>query len=106
MTTDELERLLVQQPVARLHRLAHGRVHRHFRLGKQRLIEALLRTASTNRTGLESDLRALMEGKASDPSQWPEPFIDTGQNQLLWTEVEPGHFVRIVRGTGWGKEAA
>ena len=52
------------------------------------------------------DLRALMEGKASDPAQWPEPFTDNGQNQLLWTEVEPGHFARIVRGAGWGKEAA
>ena len=39
MTSDELEQLLVQQPVAVLHRLARGRVHRHFRAGKRRLIE-------------------------------------------------------------------
>jgi peptide/nickel transport system ATP-binding protein len=44
------------------------------------------------------DLRALMEGKASDPSQWPEPFTDTGKNKLSWTEAEPGHYVRVTRG--------
>ena len=60
MTTDELEQLLAQQPVGRLHRLARGRVHRHFRLGKQRLIEALLRHAPEQRAGLESDLSLLI----------------------------------------------
>jgi peptide/nickel transport system ATP-binding protein len=44
------------------------------------------------------DLHALMEGKASDPSQWPEPFTDTGANKLFWTEAEPGHYVRVTRG--------
>ncbi len=44
------------------------------------------------------DLRALMEGKASDPSQWPEPFTDSGKNKLFWTEAEPGHYVRVTRG--------
>ena len=61
MTTDELEQLLAQQPVARLHRLARGRVHRHFRLGKRRLIEALLRHSAENRGGLESDLKVLIQ---------------------------------------------
>jgi superfamily II RNA helicase len=61
MTTDELEKLLAQQPVSRLHRLAHGRVHRHFRLGKRRLIETLLRCTPEQRPGLESDLQALMQ---------------------------------------------
>jgi peptide/nickel transport system ATP-binding protein len=43
------------------------------------------------------DLGALMEGKASDPSAWPEPFRDTGTNSVLWTEIEPGHYVRMER---------
>ena len=73
MTTDELEKLLAQQPVARLHRLAHGRVHRHFRLGKRRLIEALLRSSAENRPGFESDLQALMQddSRTSTPSHAP-----------------------------------
>ncbi len=65
MTTDELEKLLAQQPVGRLHRLAQGRIHRHFRLGKRRLIDALLRHSSDNRAGLESDLKVLIEEGAT-----------------------------------------
>jgi peptide/nickel transport system ATP-binding protein len=43
------------------------------------------------------DLRALMEGKASDPKQWPAPFTDTGTVPLYWTEAAPGHYVRMTR---------
>ena len=56
MTTDELEKLLVQQPIALLHRLARGRVHRHFRAGKRRLIELLLRHSADNRQGLRPSI--------------------------------------------------
>jgi superfamily II RNA helicase len=81
MTTEELERLLAQQPVAVLHRLARGRVHRHFRAGKRRLIELLLQHSSQNRAGLESDLQALIEDRQSQtappsapaPHRRPEP---------------------------------
>lgn len=65
MTTDELERLLAQQPVAVLHRLARGRVHRHFRAGKRRLIELLLQHSSQNLAGLESDLQTLITERQS-----------------------------------------
>jgi peptide/nickel transport system ATP-binding protein len=44
------------------------------------------------------DLGALMEGKASDPTAWPEPFRDDPTNQVFWTETTPGHFVRVARG--------
>ncbi|HXF92184.1 MAG TPA: DEAD/DEAH box helicase [Nitrospiraceae bacterium] len=64
MTTDELEQLLAAQPVALLHRLARGRVHRHFRLGKRRLVELLLRHSTENRAGLESDLQTLIQERA------------------------------------------
>ncbi|MFN4018159.1 MAG: dipeptide ABC transporter ATP-binding protein [Reyranella sp.] len=43
------------------------------------------------------DLGALMEGKASDPTVWPEPFRDDGKTPLLWTEAEPGHYIRVSR---------
>ena len=46
------------------------------------------------------DLGALMEGKASDPAAWPEPFRDTGRNEVYWTEVSDGHYVRMARGAG------
>jgi hypothetical protein len=60
MTTDELEKILAQQPVEILHRLARGRVHRHYRAGKRRLIELIIQHSSQNRAGLESDLQALI----------------------------------------------
>jgi peptide/nickel transport system ATP-binding protein len=46
------------------------------------------------------DLGALMEGKASDPSAWPEPYRDTGRNKVYWTEVSAGHYVRMARPEG------
>ena len=63
MTTEELEQLLAQQPIALLHRLARGRVQRHFRAGKRRLIEVLLRHSAENRAGFESDLMTLIGEK-------------------------------------------
>jgi hypothetical protein len=68
MTTDELEKLLAQQPVGLLHRLARGRVHRHFRAGKRRLIELLLRHSAENRQGFESDLLALIGERQANPA--------------------------------------
>ena len=71
MTTDELEQLLAQQPVALLHRLARGRVHRQFRAGKRRLIELLLQHSSQNRAGLESDLQTLIGERQSRSESGP-----------------------------------
>ncbi len=69
MTTDELEKLLAAQPVSLLHRLARGRIHRHFRMGKHRLIEALLRCTPEQRPGLISDITALIEDAAARKEQ-------------------------------------
>jgi peptide/nickel transport system ATP-binding protein len=44
------------------------------------------------------DLGALMEGKASDPTAWPEPFRDDPTHKVAWTEVSPGHHVRMAKG--------
>ncbi|HKY72593.1 MAG TPA: DEAD/DEAH box helicase [Nitrospira sp.] len=71
MTTDELEKLLAQQPIALLHRLARGRIHRHFRAGKRRLIELLLRHSAENRAGFESDLMALIGERQARPARPP-----------------------------------
>ncbi|MBS0550553.1 MAG: ABC transporter ATP-binding protein [Proteobacteria bacterium] len=58
---------------------------------------ALLSAVPIPDPGQRLDLQALMEGKASDPTQWPAPFQDDGKTPLLWTEVETGHYVRIAR---------
>ena len=46
------------------------------------------------------DLKALMEGKASDPTAWPDPYRDDPEHPVFWTEVEPAHYVRVQRGAG------
>jgi superfamily II RNA helicase len=73
MTTDELEKLLAQQPVALLHRLARGRIHRHFRAGKRRLIELLLRHSAENRAGFESDVLTLIGERQTPPTSSVRP---------------------------------
>ncbi len=95
MTTHELEQLLVQQPMGLLHRLARGRVHRHFRLGKRRLIEALLRHTAQNREGLESDLQALLGergpvSQASGPSRRAQADPRSARSRTAGTPP-PGH---------------
>ncbi|WP_445682623.1 ABC transporter ATP-binding protein [Radicibacter daui] len=40
------------------------------------------------------DFSALMEGKASYPAAWPEPFTITGNEMLPWIELGEGHLVR------------
>ncbi|MCW5798679.1 MAG: DEAD/DEAH box helicase [Nitrospira sp.] len=67
MNTHELEQLLMQQPVSLLHRLARGRISRHFRSGKRKLVDLLLQASAENRPGLESDLQTLIEERAHRP---------------------------------------
>ena len=82
MTTEELEQLLAQQPIALLHRLARGRVQRHFRAGKRRLIEVLLRHSAENRAGFESDLMTLIGEKPVRPAPAP-PHATTVRKSKL-----------------------
>ena len=44
------------------------------------------------------DLSALMEGKVSDPAEWPHPFGADGEERPDLVELEEGHFVRAVPG--------
>ena len=40
------------------------------------------------------DLTALMNGRLSDPTEWPAPFTDDGTAALRMVPVAEGHFVR------------
>ena len=44
------------------------------------------------------DLSALMEGKVSDPAEWPHPFRADGEERPDLVELDEGHFVRAVPG--------
>ena len=83
MTTEELEQLLAQQPIALLHRLARGRVQRHFRAGKRRLIEVLLRHSAENRPGFESDLMTLIGEKQARPAPSSSSSIRRTKTEIL-----------------------
>ena len=43
------------------------------------------------------DLSALMEGKASIPSEWPKPFTVDGTTELELVDIGDGHYVRAAR---------
>ena len=52
------------------------------------------------------DLTALMEGKASIPSEWPAPFTIDGSKELDLIDIGNGHLVRAARDAGLGAIAA
>lgn len=90
MTTEELEQLMAQQPLGLLHRLARGRVPRHFRMGKRRLIEALLRHSADHRAGFESDVLALIGDRTQrdrQPHQGRQGAQPTPHSHLERTEA-------------------
>jgi superfamily II RNA helicase len=103
MTSEELEHLLAQQPIALLHRLARGRVHRHFRAGKRRLIELLLRHSADNRAGFESDLMALLGERQTRPA--PPSGLHSAQPQqprrAPSSHREPEHHEPAVTLASW-----
>jgi peptide/nickel transport system ATP-binding protein len=60
--------------------------------------KALLSAVPMPDPDVRLDLGALMEGKASDPTAWPQPFRDDPTNEVFWIEVSTGHYVRMARG--------
>ncbi len=52
------------------------------------------------------DFTALMEGRASDPAAWPEPFTVNGTARLTLVELGDGHFVRAGPGADRLKAAS
>ncbi len=44
------------------------------------------------------DLTELMEGKVSNPAEWPAPFTISGDERPDFTEIAAGHYVRAQAG--------
>ena len=59
MNDEDLRQELQQLPVKYLHRLARGRIHRHFRLGKHQLIECILAFPPDEKIAIATDLQRL-----------------------------------------------
>ena len=81
MTTDTLANQLAGLSVRMLHRLAKNRVPRHFRMGKNRLIQTLLALPGEQRAGLETDLSSLLQAHARLPQPPKHGKVDTPTRQ-------------------------
>ena len=87
MTNDALATQLAGLPVRLLHHLAKKRVHRHFRMGKNRLIQSLLALSPGQRTEVETALASLLQeparpSKPSRPGKPPQPKHFAGDRTL------------------------
>jgi peptide/nickel transport system ATP-binding protein len=60
--------------------------------------KALLAAVPDPNPNARLDLSALMEGKASIPSAWPQPFTIDGATALELVDLGDGHFVRAQAG--------
>ncbi len=83
MKDKDLKQELQSIPVKYLHQLARGRIHRHFRLGKVRLIECMLRLPAEQKMALVTDLQhrapntkesVVCTSKTHSPNEPRSPF--------------------------------
>ena len=85
MKDQDLKRELQLLPVKYLHQLARGRFHRHFRLGRVRLIECMLTLPEEQKMAIFSDLQQMVVSTKKpvdtptilptrSPSKTPSPF--------------------------------
>ncbi|MSO65105.1 MAG: ABC transporter ATP-binding protein [Alphaproteobacteria bacterium] len=58
--------------------------------------KALLAAVPDPNPDTRLDLRALMDGKASDPGAWPDPFTLNGSVPSHMVDLGGGHFVRMA----------
>ncbi|MEM7406766.1 MAG: ABC transporter ATP-binding protein [Pseudomonadota bacterium] len=56
--------------------------------------QALLHAVPRTDLDAQLDLTALMEGKASNPAEWPAPFAATGGARPTLLDIGDGHWVR------------
>ena len=67
-----------------------------FRMPTHPYTRALLAAVPEPSLDQRLDLTALMEGRASDPAAWPEPFRVGGEARLTMVELDSGHWVRAA----------
>ena len=63
MNHDDFKLELQQLPVRYLHKLARGRIHRHFRMGRRQLIELMLAFPTEQKVEIEADLRQITRSR-------------------------------------------
>ncbi len=76
MNDNDLQRELVSLPIKYLHQLAKGRIHRHFRLGKRRLIDSILALSADEKMSIARALeqRPTASDRPAREVHTPSPF--------------------------------
>ncbi|MEC4673342.1 MAG: DEAD/DEAH box helicase [Nitrospirota bacterium] len=74
MTYDELSSQLHDFPVRLLHRLAQGRIHRHFRMGKTRLVHVLLSLPPEQLETISAEVVSIIRFQETVPAV-PKPTL-------------------------------
>lgn len=90
-TNDTLASRLAGLPVKQLHRLAKGRVSRHFRMGKQRIIQTLLALSPDQQAEIETALKALVDVPAGDRPAQNRPARPPGPASSGPARSRPAH---------------
>ncbi len=72
MNDDNLKQELQHLPVKQLHRLAKGRIHRHFRLGKHRLIDSMLSLPPDKKMAIATELQEMAPVTKEEEAHIPQ----------------------------------
>lgn len=90
MNYNDLKLELQSLPVKYLHRLARGRIHRHFRLGKRRLIELLSALPPDQQIAIEAELQQIHAARHERLArQDVQPAAPSGIPSVLWQPKKP-----------------
>lgn len=115
MNDDDLKQTLQHLPVKYLHRLARGRIHRHFRLGKDRLIEDILAFSPDQKLAILTDLQQISSTtnepmanpttpQTRSPDAQSSPFFAKTSSRKLRensaTTSPPLHLQKLLEGIG------
>ncbi len=115
MNRDDLNLELQTLPVKYLHQMARGRIHRHFRLGKHRLIELIVAFPEDQILAIESELQqiqatrrerlALQEARSAAlhhvPSSSPQAKIPAFKGKPNFGSSQPSvNLQQILEGIG------
>lgn len=113
MNDEDLKRELQSLPVKHLHQLARGSIHRHFRLGKVRLIECMLSLPAEQKTAIAADLQnraptskepLAVSAQPRSPHERRSPFYPKGSSRKSQNSPEssssPIDLEQILDGIG------
>ncbi len=73
MNDADLQRELVSLPIKYLHKFAKGRIHRHFRLSKRRLIDSILALPSEQKMAIAHEVEQISTSPKKSPATSGNP---------------------------------